>query len=78
MGLLEASYKHIFGDQAGFVLFGSSLRWQTDREFQIGRQSGGEDFTEFKSKGTPPLGLQRIIGLGFNAAMVERTLDNQP
>jgi hypothetical protein len=76
LGLLEASYKYIFGDQAGFVLLDSSLRWQTDREFQIGRQSCFEDFTEFKSKGTPPLGLQRIIGLGLNAAVVERSLDN--
>jgi hypothetical protein len=72
--LLEAGYKHIFGDQAGFTLLDSSLRWQTDREFQIGRQSGGEDFAGFKWKGTPPLGLQGIINLGFSAAMVERTL----
>src|SRR5258708_6511031 len=74
--LLETSYKHIFGDQAGFTLFQSSLRWQADRDFEIGRQSGGEDFAKFKFKGIPPLGLQRIISLDFNAAMVERTLDN--
>ena len=74
--LFETSYKHIFGDQAGFALFQASLGWQTDREFQIGRQSGGEDFADFKRNGTPPLGLQRIITLGFNAEMVERTLDN--
>jgi hypothetical protein len=59
--LLEASYKHILGGEAGFVLFEASLRWQTDREFQIGTQSGGEDFKEFKGNGTPPLGLQRIM-----------------
>jgi hypothetical protein len=50
---------------------------QGDHDFMIGRQSGGEDFAEFKKNGTPPLGLQRIVSLGFDASMVERTLQRQ-
>ncbi len=75
--MLIASYKRIFGDQAGFVLVDSSLRWQTDHEFAVGWQSGAEDFADFKMDGNPTLGLQRIISLGFNVSMVERTLNNQ-
>lgn len=83
MGLLRDSYKHIFGYQEGDRLFESSLGWHRDYEFVVGRQSGGEDFVEFKMQGTPTLGLQRILGLGFNVSMVERTLKestrlNQP
>ena len=74
--LLETSYKYIFGDQAGVVLLNSSIDWQMDREFQIGRQSGGEEYVGLKQKRTPPWGLARILGLGFNAEMVERTLDH--
>src|SRR5947209_1234722 len=37
--LLETSYMHAFGSQAGFTLLRSSLHWQKDRDFQIGRQS---------------------------------------
>ena len=77
-GLLRDSYKHIFGYQEGGVLFESSLGWHRDHEFVVGRQSGGEDFVEFKMKGTPTLGLQRIIALGFNVSMVERTLNKSP
>jgi hypothetical protein len=75
MSVLNESYRQLFGEQAGLVLVRSSVGWQTDHEFAVGRQSGGEDFTTFKENGTPTLGLQRILSLGFDAAMVERTLN---
>ncbi len=78
LDLLAASYKRIFGEQAGFALLNFSLGWQTDHEFAVGRQSGAEDFVDFKKDGTPTLGLQRIVSAGFDAAMVERTLNNPP
>jgi hypothetical protein len=74
MGLIGKSYVNMFGEQAGSALFRSSLMSQADHDFMIGRQSGGEDFAEFKKNGTLPLGLQRIVSLGFDASMVERTL----
>jgi hypothetical protein len=72
--LIGDSYVNIFGEQAGSALFRSSLMSQADHDFMIGRQSGGEDFAEFKKNGTPTLGLQRIVSLGFDASMVEQTL----
>jgi hypothetical protein len=76
LALIETGYKHIFGNEVAHILFEASLGWQRDREFAIGRQSGGEDFTRFHSEGTPPLGLGSIISLKFDAAMVEAGLDN--
>lgn len=75
--LIGDSYVNMFGEQAGSALFRSSLMSQADHDFMIGRQSGGEDFAEFKRNGTPPLGLQRIVSLGFDASMVERTLQRR-
>jgi hypothetical protein len=74
MALLIKSYNRIFGQLDGFMLLKFALDWQREREFAIGRQSGAEEVAEFKSKGTPTLGLQRILALGFDTAMVERTL----
>jgi hypothetical protein len=55
-------YTHIFGTYAANVLLMFSDGWQTtDREFQIGRQSGGEDFVGYALKNVPPMGLNRIM-----------------
>ena len=51
-----------------------SVDWQSDPDFQIGRLSGDAEYAEFTDKGTPPLGLQRILLLGFDAAAVVRGL----
>jgi len=76
--LFRTSYERVFGDQAAFVLLNSSLGWQTDHAFAVGRQRAGEDFGEFRANGTPTLGLQHILSLGFNVTMIERTLKRQP
>jgi hypothetical protein len=76
LALIETSYKHIFGNEVAHILFKASLDWQRDREFAIGRQSGGEDFVGFHTKKETPFGLSRIIDFNFNAAMVEAGLDN--
>lgn len=78
IALLMKSYKQIFGEPTGLMLLKFSLDWQREREFVTGRLSGAEEIAEFKSIGTPPLGLQRIITLGFDASMVERTLKGTP
>jgi hypothetical protein len=75
LALMQTSYQSIFGNQSGLALFEVSVASQEDSEFQIGRQSGGEDYVEFTQQKTPPLGLQRILILGFDAAAVWRTLD---
>jgi hypothetical protein len=74
--LLETSYKYMFGSWAATALLRLSHSWQTDHEFAIDRQSGGEDMVNFKLKGDRPMGLSSIIDFGWNAAMVERSLDN--
>jgi hypothetical protein len=38
--LAKESYKQIFGEQAGFALVQSSLGWQADCEFAVGRAVG--------------------------------------
>jgi hypothetical protein len=75
LSLVQTSYQTIFGDQAGFALFRMSIASQEDSDFQIGRQSGGEEYMEFVQEKTPPLGLQRILLLDFDAAAVWRTLN---
>lgn len=59
--LMEQSYKHIFGEQAGYALFSSSTSRQGGDDFIEGRIEGGNEFFEFMEKGTPPLGLSRIL-----------------
>lgn len=72
---IRNSYRTIFGVEAGTALFEMSIASQSNSEFQIGRLSGGEEYIEFIQKKSPPLGLQRILLLGFDAAAVSRTLD---
>jgi hypothetical protein len=75
LSLMRSSYQSIFGDRSGLALFEMSTTSQKDNEFQIGRQSGGEEFIEFTEQKGPVLGLGRIISLGFDAAAVWRTLN---
>jgi hypothetical protein len=75
LSVMQEGYQYIFGDQAGYALFRMSIACQKDSDFQIGRQSGGEEYMEFIKQKTPPLGLGRILELGFDAAAVWRTLD---
>jgi hypothetical protein len=74
LSLMQASYQHIFGHRPGSALFELSVQAQKDRKFQIGRLSGGEEYAEFIGAKSPPLGLQRILFLGFDAEAVYRTL----
>lgn len=74
VGLIKASYHSLFGEQPGVDLLKKSIQWQNDDDFQIGRRSGGEEYADFTYRGTPPLGLQRILTLKFDAAAVGRTL----
>jgi hypothetical protein len=75
LSVIRNSYQTIFGTRPGFALFEMSIASQKDSEFQIGRQSGGEEYMEFIRQKTPPLELGRILILGFDAAAVWRTLD---
>jgi hypothetical protein len=59
--LMEQSYKNIFGEQAGYALFSSSTSRQGDDDFIEGQIEGGNEFVEFMDKGTPPLGLGRLL-----------------
>jgi hypothetical protein len=72
--LIQTSYRSLFGEEFGSALFNASMETQGDSDFQTGRQSGGEEYMQFIQQKTPPLGLQRILGLGFDAAAVRRTL----
>ena len=74
---IRESYLRIFGEQAGFKLYLSTFRRKRDREFKIGWQSGYDNFTDYHAEGAPTFGLQRIISLGFDASMVERTLNKR-
>jgi hypothetical protein len=75
LSLMRSSYQNIFGNESGLALFEMSITSQKDNEFDIGRQSGGEEYVEFTEKKGPPLGLGRILILGFDAAAVWRTLN---
>jgi len=63
--LVEESYKHMVGQQAGHALFSASLNWQSDADFMAGRMIGGEDLLNYLDKNVPPLGLNRILILGL-------------
>ena len=75
LSVIHNSYKTIFGAWAGTALFEMSIASQKDSEFQIGRESGGEEYFDFIKQKVPPLGLQRILILGFDVAAVWRTLN---
>jgi hypothetical protein len=55
--LIRSSYQSIFGDEAGWALYEMSIDAQMDSEFDIGRQSGGEEFLEGIREKTPEFGL---------------------
>jgi hypothetical protein len=59
--LIESSYKEIFGSQAGFALFNSSLSNQNDPEFKKGLIHGGEDMYEYYNNKMPATGLSLIL-----------------
>jgi hypothetical protein len=59
--LVEMSYKNMFGEQAGYILFDRSLHWQDDPIFLEGRMMGGNDLVEYSDNKTPALGLGRIL-----------------
>jgi hypothetical protein len=75
LSLMRTSYQSIFGDQSGLALFEMSIASQKESEFQIGREGGGEDYVGFIRQKTPPLGLQSILLLSFDAAAMSRTLN---
>jgi len=52
--LIRRSYQSIFGDEAGWALYEMSIDARTDSEFEIGGQSGGEEFIEGTRKKEPP------------------------
>ncbi|HEU0233908.1 MAG TPA: hypothetical protein VFQ94_02120 [Gallionella sp.] len=65
LDLMEASYKYIFGDQTGHMLFTSSLYSQDEASFNKGRTSGAEDCVNFVERRIPPMGLSRILIFGL-------------
>lgn len=65
VGLMERSYKNIFGEQAGYILFSSSLNSQHDPKFLEGRMNGGNEIVQYLEENIPPLGLGRILILGM-------------
>ncbi len=67
VGLMERSYKNLFGEQAGYALFSSSLHSQDDPEFVEGRLNGGNEIVQYLEEKVPPLGLGRILILGMEA-----------
>jgi hypothetical protein len=69
--VIGASYRYIFNDTSD-RLFSMSLKLQDDRDFIVGQLSGGDDYAGFQHKKIPPLGLQRIVLLGFDTAAVLR------
>jgi hypothetical protein len=64
LDLMKASYRNIFGDQAGTALLSMSLNFINEPKFHAGRMTGGIDIVEYFRDKTPPLGLNRIIVLG--------------
>jgi hypothetical protein len=65
LSLLRDSYQYIFGNQAGLILFQTSVNSQHDPDFQRGRQNGGNELVEYMESGTPPFGLSRILFVGL-------------
>ena len=65
--LIEKSYEHLFGQQAGCSLFSMSLSSQENAEFQKGRMSGGNEVIAYLEAKNPPLGLGRIVNMGLEA-----------
>ncbi len=65
--LIEKSYKHLFGQQAGCSLFSMSLNSQENAEFQKGRMNGGNEVIAYLEGKIPPLGLGRIVNMGLEA-----------
>jgi len=65
--IMERSYKNMFGEQAGYALFSSSLHSQDDRNFAEGRMNGGNEIIQYLKEKVPPLGLGRILILGTSA-----------
>ena len=64
---MERSYKNLFGEQAGYALFSSSLHSQDDPGFVEGRMNGGNEIVQYLEEKVPPLGLGRILILGMEA-----------
>lgn len=63
--LMEKSYKNLFGEQAGYALFSSTLHSQDDPVFVEGRMNGGNEIVQYLEEKVPPLGLGRILILGM-------------
>lgn len=63
--LMEKSYKNLFGEQAGYALFSSTLHSQDDPVFVEGRMNGGNEIVQYLEEKVPPLGLGRILILGI-------------
>jgi len=65
--LIEASYKNLFGSQAGYALFNTSLANQNDSDFEKGVMHGGEDMYEYFNNQVPATGLSLILLYHRNA-----------
>lgn len=59
--LMSISYKRIFGEQAGYALYSTSVSSQQDPEFKEGLMSGGNDLIEYIDNKSPPLGLSLLL-----------------
>jgi hypothetical protein len=61
---IQESYKLLFGQQAGHVLFTKSMLDQEKPEFQQGRQTGGMEMVAYIERGAHPLGLMNHLFFG--------------
>jgi hypothetical protein len=61
LSIIEDSYKGIFGGQAGFALFSTSISLQDDPDFLNGRMDGGEDVVDFTKHKKSPFCMTSIL-----------------
>jgi hypothetical protein len=66
-GIIERSYKNIFGEQAGHALFDFSVTQQNNQEFIESRMNGGNEIVQYLENNVHPLGLGRILVLGMDS-----------
>lgn len=59
--IIEKSYKSLFGEQAGFILFNQSVSSQNEEEFSNGRLKGGKEIDEYFLNKAQPKGLGAIL-----------------
>lgn len=65
---IQVSYRGIFGEQAGRVLFNKAMVDQKQPAFLEGRSEGGHEMSAYVERGVHPLGLMRHMVFGSKDA----------